>query len=160
MEIAPEWLRSYFDLLEIDLEPFFDQKSIYLEYALGIISENDKNSNLIFKSLHPVMDPGQGPCLKCAPGHDSIKDSSIIKSYCLKSGVMEFQHIIFWFWAKSGWRQILNRFAIRRPLPNLKILWTFSNWEHPNQDHPTSQGLGCMTLGYRMLPNREFLENY
>ena len=94
MEIDPEWLRSDFELLEIVLEPFSDQKVNVLKISLNVNSESGKNSNLIFKSQHLVMNPGQGPCLKCAPGHDSIKDSSIIKSYCLKRGVMDFQKLI------------------------------------------------------------------
>ena len=106
-----------------------------------------------------VRNPGQGPALKCAPGHDSIKDSSIIKSHCLKIGVADIQNLIFWFGAKSGWGQILNRFAIRWPLTNLRIFWKFSNWYHPNQNHPTSWGSGCMLLGSRVFPNWEFSEN-
>ena len=54
-----------------------------------------KKSQNLFKSQHLGMNPGQGPALKCAPGHDSIKDSSIIKSYCLKSGVMDKQNLIY-----------------------------------------------------------------
>ena len=69
------------ELLEIDLEHFFTQKVNILKIVLDIHSENGKNSNLMFKSQHLVMNPGQGPCLKCVPGHDSIKDSNIIKSY-------------------------------------------------------------------------------
>ena len=109
----------------MDLEPFFDQKVNILNISLDINYENCKNSNLIFKSQHLVMNPGQGPALKCAPGHDSMKDSSIIKSYCLKRGVMDKQHRISWFGAKSGWGQILNRFAIRWPRTNLRIFWNF-----------------------------------
>ena len=117
-----------------------------------------KNQNLIFKSHHLVMNPGQGPLLKCAPGQDSIKDSSIIKNHCPKIGVMDNQNMIFWFGPKSGWGQILNRFAIHWPRTNLRIFWKFSNWYHPNQNHPTSWGLGCMLLGSRVVPNREFSE--
>ncbi len=87
----------------MDLEPFFDQKVNILNISLDINYENCKSSNLIFKSQHLVMNPGQGPALKCAPGHDSIKDSSVIKSYCLKRGVMDKQNLISWFGAKSGW---------------------------------------------------------
>ena len=36
MEIAPEGLRSDFELLEIDLEPVFDQKSIFGIFLLSI----------------------------------------------------------------------------------------------------------------------------
>ena len=99
--------------MEIDLEPLFDQHVNIGNVSLDTNSEMTKNSNLIFKSQHLVMNQAQGPCLKCAPGHDSIKDSSIIKSYYLRRRVMAFQNPIFAFWAKSGWGQILNRFAIR-----------------------------------------------
>ena len=43
------------------------------------------------------MNPCQGPALKCAPGQDSIKDSSIIKSYWHGRGVMPFQNRHIWF---------------------------------------------------------------
>ena len=52
-----------------------------------------KSQNMMFKSQHLVINPGQGPALECAPGHDSIKGSRIIKSHCLESGVMEFQNL-------------------------------------------------------------------
>ena len=93
---------------------FFDQKVNILNISLDINSENVKNSNLTFKSQHLVMNPGQGPSSKCAPGQDSMKDSSLIQSHCLKRGVMDFQNQIFWFGAKSGWGQTLTRFAICR----------------------------------------------
>ena len=144
----------------MDLEPFFDQKVDILNISLDINYENCKNSNLIFKSQHLVMNPGQGPALKCAPGHDSIKDSSIIKSYCLKRGVMDKQNLISWFGAKSGWGQIMNQFAIRWPRTNLRIFWKFSNWYHPNQNHPMFWGSGCMLLGSRVVPNWEFSEKF
>ena len=79
----------------MDLEQVFDQKVNIWNISLDVNSENGKNSNLIFKYQHLVMNPGQGPALKCAPGHDSIKDSSIVKSYCLKSGVMDKQNLIY-----------------------------------------------------------------
>ena len=112
-----KWLRNdsgmFFDLLETNPEPFLDLKVHIWNIFHNINSKNTKNQCLIFKSQHLVTNPGQGPLLKCAPGQDSIKDSSIIKSYCLKSGVMDKQHLISCFAAKSGWGQILNRFAIR-----------------------------------------------
>ena len=61
-------------MLEMDLEPFFDQKVNILNISLDINYENCKNSNLIFKSQHLVMNPGQGPALKCAPGLESMTD--------------------------------------------------------------------------------------
>ena len=50
-----------------------------------------------FKSHHLVINPDPGPALKCAPGHDSIKDSSMIKSYWLKVGLVLFQNRHTWF---------------------------------------------------------------
>ena len=113
MEIAPGCLRSEFKSLEIELEPIFNHKVNILTISLDINSGNDKNSNMIFKSQHLVMNPGQGPLLKRAPGQDSIKDSSIIRSYYRRRRVMAFQNLIFRFGAKSGWGQFLNRFALR-----------------------------------------------
>ena len=81
--------------MEIDLERFFAQKVNILNISLDINSENVKNSNLTFKSQHLVINPDQGPPLKCAPGQDSIKDSSIIKNHCPKIGVMDNQNMIF-----------------------------------------------------------------
>ena len=141
------------NLLEINPEPFLGSKGHIWNIFLIINSRHNKNQNLNFKSQHIVVNPGQGPALKCAPGQDSIKDSSIIKSYCLKIGVADIQHMIFWFGAKSGWGQILNRFAIHWPCTNLRIFWKFSKWYHPNQNHPTSWGWGCMLLGSRVFPN-------
>jgi len=40
---------------------------------------------------HLVINLEQGPRLKCAPGHDIMNASYIIKSYSLKSGVMQNQ---------------------------------------------------------------------
>ena len=58
-----------------------------------------KNWNLIFKSHHLVMNPAQGPTLKCAPGHNSIKDSNIIKSYWRGRGVMDSENFKPWLLA-------------------------------------------------------------
>ena len=33
-----------------------------------------KSQNLMFKSQHLVMNRGQGPALKCAPGLESMAD--------------------------------------------------------------------------------------
>ena len=128
MEIAPEWLRSVFWFIGNQSGTVSGRKVHIWNIIHNINSKNTKNQCLIFKSQHLVINPGQGPLLKCAPGQDSIKDSSIIKSYWLKSGVMDKQNLISWFGAKSGWGQILNRFAIRWPCPNLRIFWKFSNW--------------------------------
>ena len=143
---------------------FSIKKSIFGIYiwnmSLDINSKDDNNSNLIFKSQHLVINPGQGPALKCAPGQDSIKDSSIIKSYWLKSGVMDKQNLISWFGAKSGWGQILNRFTIRWPRTDLRIFWKKSNWYNPNQNQPMFWGSECMLLGSRVVPNWEFSEYF
>ena len=112
------------DLLEITLERISDQKVNIWNMFLDTNSPNCKIAkfqNLVFKSQHLVMNPGQGPCLKCAPGQDSIKDSSIIKSCYLRRRVMAFQNSMLAFWADSGWGKTLARFAIRRPRINLRI---------------------------------------
>ena len=49
-----------------------------------------------FKSQHLVTNLDQGPLLKCAPDHHSMFPSIIIKSYYLKSGVMQNQNRFFW----------------------------------------------------------------
>ena len=78
-----------FDLLEINPGPFLEVTVHIWNIIHNIKSKITKKQNRNFKSQHLVINPGQGPALKCAPGHDSIEDSSIIKSYCLKSGVMD-----------------------------------------------------------------------
>ena len=60
-------LRNYsgfiLELLEIDSGSFFNEKVNIVNIFLHINSENEKKSNLIFKSQHLVMNPGQGPAL-------------------------------------------------------------------------------------------------
>ena len=154
MEIGPEWLRVILKLLEIDPEHFFNVKLYSLNISLHINSQNpkwEKNSKSNFKSQHLVINLDLGPTLKCAPGHNSIKDSSIIKSYCLKNGVMDSE---IWF---SDFRQILgganlNRFAMCRPLPSF-IFWKSLIWEHLNHASCTSSGWGSPLLGSRVFPN-------
>ncbi len=69
------------ELLETDSEPFSNRKFHIWDIVPEINSQNEKSQNLISKSQHLVMNPTQGPHLKCAPGHKSMEDSSIIKSY-------------------------------------------------------------------------------
>ena len=90
-------------LLEIDPESFFDVKVCILSISPDINSQNEKNSKSNFKSQHLVINPGQGPPLKCAPGHESMEDFNIIKSYWLKSGVVQIQnlHISFLYFPRS-----------------------------------------------------------
>ena len=59
------------------------------------------NSEVI--SQHLLINLGLGPPLKCAPGHDSMEDSNIIKSYCPKSGVMDEQNLESGIWGICGW---------------------------------------------------------
>ena len=63
----------------------------------NINSQNKKDSNFNFESRHLETNPGQGPVLKCAPGHKSMEDFNIIKSYWPKSGVVQIQnrHVSF-----------------------------------------------------------------
>ena len=83
------------NLLEIHPEPFLDVKVNIWNTFLNLNFPNTKNQYLNFKSQHIVINPDQGPPLKCAPGQDSIKDSSIIKNLCPKIGVMDNQNMIF-----------------------------------------------------------------
>ena len=83
------------DLLELRPESFLDVKVNIWNTFLNINFPNTKNQYLNFKSQHIVINPDQGPPLKCAPGQDSIKDSSIIKNHCPKIGAMDNQNMIF-----------------------------------------------------------------
>ena len=50
-----------------------------------------ENSEVL--SQHLLINLDLGPRLKCAPDHDSMNASIIIKSYNLKSGVMQNQNL-------------------------------------------------------------------
>ena len=80
-----KWLRNGSGVVLNDWKLIWNHfpiKQINIQNAyISISSENGKNLHLTFKSQHLVMNPGQGPCLVCAPGHDSIKGVNIIKSY-------------------------------------------------------------------------------
>ena len=65
-------------------------------------SQDKENSQFNSRFQHLVINLDQGPHLKCAPGHDSIKDSNIIKSYWLKNGVVESNKL------KSAFRPFLR----------------------------------------------------
>ena len=160
MEIDQVWLRNRFRFIGNRSGRIVQWESLFRTFLLIETPNCRKSQNLSFKSQQLVINPGQGPASKCAPGHERIEDLNIIKSYCLKSGVMAFQNLISCFGAKSGWGQILNRFAIRWPRTNLRIFWKFSNWYHPNQNQPMFWGSGCMLLGSRVVPNWEFSENF
>ena len=70
----------------------FQCKSIYFEDFPQYKHPKYKNSNFYFKSRHLETNPGQGPVFKCAPGHKSMEDFYIIKSYWPKSGVVQIQN--------------------------------------------------------------------
>ena len=69
------------EILEIDSGSFFNVKVCFLNIFLDLklIFSKFENSEVI--SQHLLINLDLGPTLKCAPGHDSIEDSSIIKSY-------------------------------------------------------------------------------
>ena len=69
------------EILEIDSGSFFNVKVNVLNICLDLklIFSKFENSEVI--SQHLLINPGLGPPLKCAPGHDSVEDSSIIESY-------------------------------------------------------------------------------
>ena len=83
----------------IDSGSFFFSKITILNIYLIINSQNVKMSLFNVKSHHLVINPGPGPVLKCAPARDSIKDSSIIKSYWLKVGLVHSENFKLWLWA-------------------------------------------------------------
>ena len=81
------------------------RKSIFWQFFLIKKSKNNTSRNLICESHHLVMNPGQGPILKCAPGHKSVEDWNIIKSYWPKSGVVQIQNrrvsFLYFFCSRS-----------------------------------------------------------
>ena len=90
------------EILELDLGSFFYVK-VYLFnifFNLKPIFYKIWVSEVI--SQHLLINLDLGPTLKCAPGHDSIEDSSIIKSYWLKSRVVGLEK---WF---SAFRPFLE----------------------------------------------------
>ena len=143
------------DLLEIDLEQVFKQKVNSFNIYLKTKSENGKHSNLIFKSEHLVTNQAQGPCLKCAPGHDSIEDSSIIKSYCRRRRVLAFQNLIFYFRPNLGGGNFWTGLLFADPLP----IWEFSEKFQIGNKH-MFWGSGLMLLGSRVVLNWEFSEKF
>ena len=86
-----------------------------------------KCQNLIFKSQHLVENPGHGPSLKCAPGHNNIKGASIIKSYCPKSGVVHKQNIKTEIWGIWGWGLLIGNIlldgSVLRGTPQQNVSW-------------------------------------
>ena len=92
MKIAPEWLGVHPRIIWNRFGIICLSKVTILSIYLIINSPNEKMSLFNLKSHHLVINPGPGPALKCAPGHDSIKDSSIIKSYWLEVGLVHFQN--------------------------------------------------------------------
>ena len=79
-----------------------NQNNLRIRNSFDINSQNKKTQNPNFKSQHLATNPSPGPSLKCAPGHESIEDSIIIKSYWLKSGVVQNQNRHFWKIGISG----------------------------------------------------------
>ena len=80
------------EILEINPGSFFNAKVHFWTYVLlwNSYFANVDHSEAI--SQHLLINLDLGPTLKCAPGHDSIKDSTIIKSYWLKVGLVHFQN--------------------------------------------------------------------
>ena len=69
------------EILEIVSGSFFNVKVQFLNIFLDVklIFPKIENSEVI--SRHLLINLGLGPPLKCAPGHDSMEDSTFIKSY-------------------------------------------------------------------------------
>ena len=95
-----------------------------------------------FKSHHLVINPDPGLASKCAPGHDSIKDSSIIKSYWLKVGLVHSEKLEVRLWAILGWGALLfsgRPFGICTRIKNHDF---FNSGASENHDFMVGRGLG------------------
>ena len=68
------YLEVILNSLEIEAGSFFNVKLYILNISPNMNSKNGENQNLMFKSQHLVMNPGQAPALKCAPGPESMTD--------------------------------------------------------------------------------------
>ena len=69
------------EILEIDSGTFFSAKVSFLNIFLHLKLIFSKCDNFEVISQHLLINIDMGPTSKCAPGHDSIEDSSMIKSY-------------------------------------------------------------------------------
>ena len=107
----------------IDLGSFFIVQVTIFSISLTINSPNEKMSLFNFKSHHLVINPVPGLALKCAPGHDSIKDSSIIKSYWLKVGLVHSENFKLWLWVGQG--SILFSCNLSGLRTRIKLSWDF-----------------------------------
>ena len=79
-------------------------------------------------SQHLLINLDLGPTLKCAPGHDSIEDSIIIKSYWLRSGVADSENFKIWIWAIWEWGVILFSYTMFGPCMRIQSSWDFLFW--------------------------------
>ena len=81
IEIAPERLRHAPRILGHGFGVIFECMIVFLgEISIGnLYFPRFENSEGISQYL--LINLGLGPLLKCAPGHDSMEDVSIIKSY-------------------------------------------------------------------------------
>ena len=86
--------RIFFSIILVSKQP---SKVKFWTSKLTFGPQNAKIWTYKLKSQHLVINLDQGPTLKCAPGHKSMEDFKIIKSYWLKSGVVQNQnrHISF-----------------------------------------------------------------
>ena len=80
METAPQRLRSDFRIVGNQIGIIVRSTGNILSIYLNINSKFKNLSKYKFKSQHLAINPGQGPALKCAPGHDSMEDFNIITS--------------------------------------------------------------------------------
>ena len=104
MEMSQEWLRSDLRIIGSWSGTMFQSNSEYFQHFCWYkLQKWHKKQNLIFKSQRLVMNPGQGPHLKCAPGHSSLEDSNIIKSHWHGRGVMDSEKLESAFWRFLDW---------------------------------------------------------
>ena len=104
------------------------QKYMFWTYFLISNSYFTNFENYEVISQHLLVNIDLGPTLKCAPGHDSIEDSSMIKSYWLRSGVADSENFKMWIWAIWEWGIIWFSYTMFGPCMRIKSSWEFLFW--------------------------------
>ena len=115
LEIKPEWWRMMSEYVQKSFCLWNNpQKSNFGPQNWIVDFKMWKFWTSKLKTQHLVINLDQGPRLKCAPGHDSMNASIIIKSDSLKSGVMQNQNFYIWF---------LDFFTLQSISEKVKLGW-------------------------------------
>ena len=147
-------------MLELDLGSFFNVKVYLFNIFLNLkpIFYNIWVSEVI--SQHLLINLDLGPTLKCAPGHDSIEDSSIIKSYWLKSGVADSENFKMWIWAISEWGSFDSRTPCLDHVWELKVPGIFYSGAAENHDFVVRGGLGPLKVWFDLARELKYPGNF